>query len=313
MIELLLAEGMVDINEAISHVAQQIPAGARIGSGIFSWPLFSNHILMQILAAALLVWLVPRALRMRAGEDEVGRLVPRGLGNVVESLCEAIRKHVAEPNLGAYTPVFLPYLWSAFFFILTCNLLGMLPLGAIATLLFGPGVGHYVGGNANGNIYVTGMLAVLTLILMVYNGLRYHGLAYVKHFFMGPPYMAWFIALLEMAGLLFKTLALAMRLFANMIAGHMVLAALLGFVGWAARASVLGGAGVGLAVVLGSIALNFLELLVAFVQAFIFTLLTAVFIGMSVNIHHGEHEHEHGGREGHAAGAPAAAGAQAAH
>ncbi len=303
MIASLLAEGMVDINAAMSHVAQHIPPGAQIGEGIFSWPLFSNHILMQIIAAALLVAFVPRALRARAGSDEVGRLVPRGVGNAIESLCDAIRVHVAEPNLGSYSKMFLPYLWSAFFFILTCNLLGMLPLSALYTLLSGGDAhtSHYFGGNPNGNIYVTATLAVLTLILMVFNGLRYHGMDYVKHFFMGPPFMAWFIAILEAGGLLFKTMALAVRLFANMIAGHIVLAALLGFVGWAAKASALGGVGVGAVVVLGSIALNFLELLVAFLQAFIFTLLTAVFIGMSVNIHHDHHE-EHEESAGHAAG-----------
>lgn len=300
----LLAEGMVDINKAMSHVAQHIVPGAQVGEGVLSFPVMSNHILMQLVGAALLVWLLPRAVRMRAGADEIGRLVPRGIGNAVEALCEAIRKHVAEPNLGSYTAMFLPYLWSVFFFILTFNLLGMLPISAVATLLVGEHNAHYFGGNPNGNIYVTGILAIMTLTLMVYNGVRYHGADYFKHFFMGPPFMAWFIAILEMMGLLFKTMALAVRLFANMIAGHIVLAALLGFVGWAASLGTAAAVGVAIPVVFGSIALNFLELLVAFLQAFIFTLLTAVFIGMSVNIHHDEHEHEHEHDAAHA-GAPA--------
>ncbi len=293
-----LGEGVLDFNEVLSHVAQHILPGARVGEGLFSFPLISNHIIMQVVAAALIVWLIPRAVRMRAGSDEIGRLVPRGVGNAIESLCDAIRVHVAEPNLGSYTSRYLPYLWSTFFFILTCNVLGMLPLTALSDLILGHAAQHQLGGTSTGNIYVTGALAILTLILMVASGLRFHGLAYVKHFFMGPVYMAWFIAILEMAGLLFKTMALAVRLFANMIAGHIVLAALLGFVGVVGKVSGAGGFVVAIIVIVASVALNFLELLVAFLQAFIFTLLTAVFIGMSVNIHHDHEEHgQHGDHE----------------
>ncbi len=305
---LTLAEGVIDVNKAISHVAQHIPEGAQIGSGIFSFPLFSNMILMQVVVAALLVWLIPRAVRARAGGDDIGRLVPRGIGNAIEAMCEAIRKHVAEPNLGPYTNVFLPYLWTAFFFILTCNLLGMLPINAIATLLLGEHTGHYFGGNGNGSIFVTATLALLTLGLMIVNGLRYHGMNYVKHFFMGPPFLAWFIAILEILGLFFKAMALAVRLMANMIAGHIVLAALLGFVGAVGKITVAGSFVVAALVIGASVAISFLELLVAFLQAFIFTLLTAVFIGMSVNIHH-DHEHEEGHHDVHDAGHAAAAAA----
>lgn len=300
---LLLAEGVLKVGEIMSHVAQHIPAGWRLNpdGGILSFPLMSNHIRMQLIGAALIVWLLPLAVRMRAGTDESGRLVPRGFGNAIEALCEAIRKHVAEPNLGKYSDQFLPYLLTAFFFILTCNLMAMLPITAIATLVTDKHMAHYVGGNPFGNIYVTGTMAILTLILMVFNGLRYHGGDYVKHFFMGPPYLAWFIAILEAFGLLFKTLALAVRLFANMIAGHIVLAALLGFVGAVAQYGALAQAGVAVPVILASIVLNFLELLVCFVQPFIFILLTAVFVGMSVNIHHDEHDHAHDehGHEAH--------------
>ncbi len=301
-----LGEGVIKIDEVLSHVAQHILPGAQVGEGLLSFPLVSNHIIMQVVAAALIVWLIPRAVRMRAGSDEIGRLVPRGIGNAVETLCDAIRVHVAEPNLGSYTARFLPYIWTTFFYILTCNILGMLPLTALADLIFGRFHQHQVGGTSTGNIYVTAALAILTLVLMVYNGLRFHGMAYVKHFFMGPVYMAWFIAILEIAGLLFKTMALSVRLFANMIAGHIVLAALLGFVGAVGKVSGAGGLAVAVVVILASVAINFLELLVAFLQAFIFTLLTAVFIGMSVNIHHDHEEHEHSSDgQGHGATASA--------
>ncbi len=257
--------------------------------------ILSNHIIMQIIAGLLLLVVIPLALRRRAGDDEIGRLVPRGLGNAIEGLCAALRTHVCEPVLGQYTDRFCPYIWSAFFFILTCNLLGIIPLGAWTPFW---GHGHYLGGTATGNIWVTGTLAVCTLFMIVYSGLKTHGMAYVKHFFMGPPGLNVFIAFLEVVGLVAKTFALAVRLFANMIAGHILLAVLLSFIGMAAQALGNGPALlISIPIVLGSVAINLLEIFVAFLQAFIFTFLSAVFIGMAVNIHH-DHEEHH---EAHAA------------
>lgn len=140
MTGLLLAAG-----SPLDHVVQH-PI-VEVGTGISKVTLLSNHIIMQIIAAALLVWLVPKALRMRAGTDSIGRLVPRSFGNALEGLCEALRTHVARPALGPYTDQFMPYIWSAFFFILTCNVLGIIPLGAWTPFLGG---GHVLGGNING-------------------------------------------------------------------------------------------------------------------------------------------------------------------
>jgi F-type H+-transporting ATPase subunit a len=109
---------------------------------------------------------------------------------------------------------------------------------------------------------------------------------------MGPFPISILIALLEMIGILAKCFALTMRLFANMVAGHVLLAVLLSFIGAAAAAlGTVGGLLISIPVVLGSIAINMLELFVAFLQAFIFTFLTTMFVGQSVNIHHG---HDHG-------------------
>ncbi|MBI5866036.1 MAG: F0F1 ATP synthase subunit A [Planctomycetes bacterium] len=261
MLGLLLGSGA----DPLDHVIQHTTLDLNPGGGLWSFPVLSNHIVMQVLAALLLIIVIPIAVRQRAGKDEVGRLVPRGFGNAIEGICVALRNQIFQPNLGKYTDLFSPYLWSVFFFILVSNALGLIPLGDWFSFV----PGHLVGGTSTGNIYVTGTLAVATLLMVVINGLRFHGGAYVAHFFMGPPYLAWFIAILEIAGLGFKTMALCVRLCANMLAGHMILA------------------------VLGCIAFNFLEILVAFLHAFIFTTLTAVFIGQAVNIHHDHHE-EHG-------------------
>lgn len=285
----------------LNHVVQH-PI-FQVGEGVFgTFTLLSNHIIMQIIAALIVCLIIPRALRKRAGQDEIGRLVPTGFGNAIEGLCALLRKHVAEPVLGAHTDRFIPYIWSVFFFVLTCNLLGLIPL-ADWTKPF-PGAGHVLGGTSTGNLWVTATLAVCTLVMIVGNGLRMNGVAYLKHFFMGPFPISLLIAVLEVIGLFAKTFALAMRLFANMVAGHVLLAVLLSFIGMAAAAL---GTGLALAisvpVVLGSVAINFLELFVAFLQAFIFTFLTTMFIGQAVNIHSGhEHDDSHGEHEAARAG-----------
>ncbi|MBN2445090.1 MAG: F0F1 ATP synthase subunit A [Phycisphaerae bacterium] len=278
------------LTHVVQHPVVQIPLG---GPGPFfeTFTLLSNHIIMQIIAAVLLIWLIPKAVKMRRGTDDVNKLVPRGFGNLIEGLCDALRTHVAQPALGKYTDQFVPYVWSAFFFVLTCNLVGLIPL-ADWTKSFVPH--HALGGTSTGNVWVTGTLAVCTLFMIIYNGLRLHGVAYVKHFFIGPPGLNVFIAFLEVVGLAAKTFALAVRLFANMLAGHILLAVLAGFVMMTAAAyGTLPALALAIPVILGSVAINFLELFVAFLQAFIFTFLTATFIGMAINIHHDEHDEEH--------------------
>ena len=258
--------------------------------------LLSNQIIMQIIAAALLIFFLPRFVKQRAGTDDVGRLVPRGWGNAIEGLCEALRVHVAQPTLGPYTERFIPYIWSVFYFILVSNLLGLIPISNWTSFPV-LGNGHVWGGTSTGNIAVTATLAICTLGMIVVNGLRLHGMNYVKHFFMGPPLLNAFIALLEVIGLVAKTFALAMRLFANMVAGHILLAVLIGFISMAyAGLSFFWAGMLSIPIVIGAVAINFLELFVAFLQAFIFTFLTAMFLGQAVNIHH-EHHEEHGAVE----------------
>jgi F-type H+-transporting ATPase subunit a len=128
--------------------------------------------------------------------------------------------------------------------------------------------------------------------MIVFNGLRYNGIAYIAHFFQGPIYISPLIAVLEMIGLLAKTFALAVRLFANMVAGHILLAVLISFIGMAFVSGPAMGFMVAIPVVLAGVAFNLLELFVAFLQAFIFTFLTAVFVGQAVVIHHDEHHAE---------------------
>jgi len=254
--------------------------------------ILSDHIVMLILAGALLILLGPRLVRKRRGTDEIGSLVPRGWANGLEAVCNYLRKEVAEPALQQHTDRFIKYIWSVFFFVLTVNLLGLLPLGALTPLV----LHRHIGGTATGNIFVTASLAVLTMIMMVVNGLRYGGKAYLAHFCPGPIALAPLLIPVEIIGLIAKIFALAVRLFANMIAGHILLAVLLSFILMAGTAlGTWGGIAVAIPVILASVAIYMLEIFVAFLQAFIFTFLTTLFIGMSVNVHHDEH-----GEEAHA-------------
>jgi F-type H+-transporting ATPase subunit a len=282
----LLASG----SDPLSHVVQHTPAWGTLDFQGMHLTWMSNHIFMQIVAAVLLLLFIPLAVRRRRGSDAIGRLVPAGIGNAVEAVCVGLRKNVFEPNLGKYTDIFTPYLWSLFFFILLSNALGMIPLSD----WFYWEKNHLIGGTSTGNVFVTATLAIATLILMVGAGLKYHGMDYVKHFFMGPPYIAWFIAILEVFGLAFKTLALCVRLFANMLAGHIIIAVLLSFIPAVMNTMPMWGtAGVTVAVIAGAVAFNLLEIIIVVpLHAFIFTTLTAVFIGLAVNIHHDEHHED---------------------
>jgi F-type H+-transporting ATPase subunit a len=266
----------------------------------------SDQIIMQIVAAILTILVMMIALRYPRQGDETKRLTPRGLGKFIEWICDdLIRKQIAMPALGPYTDYFVPYLWTVAFFVWFSNMLGLVPLEPLTRYFFLKDShlthGHGVGGTSTGNVWVTGTLAVCTLFIIVVGGLRIQGMHFVKHFFQGPFPISILIAFLEVVGLIAKTFALTMRLFANMVAGHVLLAVLLSFIFLSAQALGSGaGYGIGIMVLISSVAINLLELFVAGLQAFIFTFLTAMFIGQAVNIEHDdEHEDVGQGHEDH--------------
>lgn len=261
--------------------------------------LLSNHIVMMIVAGLLLMALLPLLVRRREGDDPIGRLVPAGFANFLELVCNYLREEVARPALHQHTDRFIKFIWSVFFFILTLNLLGLLPIPALAGLARTP-----LGGTATGNVWVTGTMALVTMGMMVVNGLRLGGRQYLAHFSPGPIWLSPLLVLVEIIGLLARVFALAIRLFANMIAGHILLAVLLGFILSAGTSmGAAGGLAVAVPVILASVAIMMLELFVAFLQAFIFTFLTALFLGASVNVHHAA---DHNDKEAHAHDAHAA-------
>jgi F-type H+-transporting ATPase subunit a len=249
--------------------------------------VFSDQIAMLALAGLLLIALVPMMVKRRLSKAGVDAMVPTGAANGLEAVCDYLRREVAQPVLFEHTDRFIKYIWSVFFFVLTVNVLGLLPIPVVSKLF-----GTHLGGTATGNIWTTATLALVTMIMMVFNGLRLGGKSYLAHFCPGPLWLAPLLVPVEIIGLIAKIFALAVRLFANMIAGHILLAVLLSFILAAGTISTGLGLGVGALVVAGSVAINFLELFVAFLQAFIFTFLTTLFIGMSVVFHHDDHHAE---------------------
>jgi F-type H+-transporting ATPase subunit a len=269
----------------LEHVVDH-PIVARNG-----WYLLTNHMMMLLLAAALMLIIFPLITRRyRSGE-----LVPTGTRNFFEAILLYVRNDVAKPVLGDDTDRFMPFLWTMFFFILFNNLLGLLPLEPITgPVAHGAGLHHGIYGTATANIWVTGTLAFISWVVIQVSGIRANGFGnYVRHFLGGAPwYMAPIMIPVEILGMIVKPCALAIRLFANMTAGHILVAVIIGFVAQAAAAGVGVMLGIGVASVLGATAIMVLETFVAFLQAYIFTFLTALFIGQLV-----VHEHEEG--EGH--------------
>ena len=237
----------------------------------------TKHVVFMILAAFLVFVTLWYGGRQVAKRHREGR-GPRGFGAAVEALVLFVRNDVAMANIGHGGEKFSPYILTLFFFILYCNLLGLLPWGAAAT----------------GNLAVTGALALTAFLTIEISGFVALGpKGYLKTIVMVPPgmtgvgavIMAAIMTPVELVGKIVKPFALTLRLFANMTAGHFVILVLLGliFVFGAAPPVIRYGVAVG-AVAL-TLFMMMLELLVAFLQAYIFALLTSVFIGLM------RHEH----------------------
>ena len=226
----------------------------------------TKHLVFMLLAAVIVGLTFVLSARAVARAQAQGRPA-KGFAGTMEAIALYIRQEVVLPNVGHHGEGFVPYLLTLFFFILVMNLLGLLPWGSTAT----------------GNIAVTGALALMAFITIEVAGMRALGLkGYLNTIFYLPPglpgplkpIMLVIMTPVEIIGKLSKPFALAVRLFANMTAGHVLVLALIGLT--FLFQSYLVGAG---ASVLAT-AIMLLELFVAFLQAFVFTLLTSVFIGL---------------------------------
>jgi F-type H+-transporting ATPase subunit a len=307
--------------------------------------IITNQMLMAVVAALLMILLFPTLFRKATAE------APTGACNFFETILSYLREEVFRPALKDKTDRFVPFLWTLFFFILFCNLLGQIPIGEVATLITGKA--SHLGGTATGNINATGGLALCTLLMIHFSGMvqvareliagthghhehaeqprgkgdpvsvdsphiesgkhpvgRTHGMNPLAAIVLAPPLYLWNFAphpfkpqhgqnpllwlidvpmwagllVLELIGALIKPFALMIRLFANMIAGHLVLAVLIGFI--AAAPTIGSQIGISLPVIPLVLLIRLLELFVAFLQAYIFTFLTTLFIAAAVAPEH---------------------------
>lgn len=266
------------------------------------WWLWSgnqgNLILSGIILTLGFIWI---ASKIKTGPKEQGAeayITRSSTAHLVEVICVYLREEVARPLLHDRTNKLMPFLWTIFFFILVNNVLGLIPLLDLQHVLF-PSLKAehkaFIGGTATQNIWITGMLAAIAAVVFNVAAISRLGIgAYFKHMTGGAPFPISLIVFpIEFAGqILIKPVALAIRLFANMTAGHVLLATLLMFVGQVWGEGLLLKGPVTIVSVVGAVAIMFLELFVAFLQAFIFMFLVTVFI--SLMDHHDEHGHEHG-------------------
>jgi F-type H+-transporting ATPase subunit a len=238
---------------------------------IFGFQVTKFMVLELVAAVLMLLIFIPLARRAARGDLPKGRLV-----NMFEAMLLFIRDQMVRPAIGSHdADRFLPLIWTLFFFILFCNLLGLMPWA----------------GSPTADLSVTAALATLAFLTTVGSGMRRFG---IVKFWLGlcppmdlPKPMAFIlvpmILIIEIMSLFIKHAILAIRLLANIFAGHLVLAVILFFI--VDTAASLVWYGVMPASIIGVTTLNLLELMFAFIQAYIFAFLTALFIGMAVHKH----------------------------
>lgn len=225
----------------------------------------TKHVLFLLLAAALCIGvMIPAATSNQRQTAHLGHA--KGFAGAIESIVLYIRNEVILPNVGHHGNAYVPFGLTLFFFILFANLLGLIPYGSTAT----------------GNISVTATLALITFVVVEVAGMKAQGAGYIKTIIYWPSDqplamklpMTLIMTPVEIIGKFTKPFALAIRLFANMTAGHVVLLALISLVFTFGSWLILP------APLLMGVAISMLEIFVAFLQAFIFTLLASVFIGL---------------------------------
>lgn len=234
----------------------------------------TRNVVQMILALAILVWIMLSvAKKYKKGQGVTS--APKGMQNMMEPVITFIRDEVAKPNLGHKYEKYFPYLLTVFFFILINNILGLIPGTA----------------NVTGNIAFTVVLGVISFLVITFSGNKH----YWGHIVNPPvPFGIKFIMVpVEILGIFTKPFALIIRLFANMLAGHIIIICLISLIFIFANIST--GIGWGFSPVSIAFAsfIYLIEVLVAFIQAFIFTNLTAVFIGQAIEETHGHDDHAH--------------------
>jgi len=260
------AEGHEGPSEILMHHVTDRPIGPAFAVGPFHFQP-TRHLAFFVLASAVVLIIIRLAIRSYREN------IPSGIGAAVETLVIYVRDEIAEKNIGHDGAKYVPLLLSFFFFILFAALIGLLPFSATST----------------GNLSVTLGLAVVAFLAMQLAGISKFGLVHHYTNMIPPGLPAWLLPIIipvEILGMFSKPFALMIRLFANMLAGHMVITTLLLLIPLMSAIGLVFGIPMIPISLLLALFIMTLEILVAFIQAYVFTLLTSIFIGMSAHPAH---------------------------
>jgi F-type H+-transporting ATPase subunit a len=260
----------------------------------------TKHVFMLWFVAALVFLIVTLTVRRYLNQEQ---LIPSGFMNGLEAVVEFVRDDIAAPNVGRkWVMTWTPLILTFFFFILSSNAIGLIPLfdtlAVLDRLVLHTSNGSFVnrlihgGTTATANYNVTAALATITFIAIIIAGSKAHG--FVKHWKNIAPHglhpLIYVILIpIEVIGMFVRPFALTMRLAANMTGGHIAILAILSFVFLFTEmfGRAIAGIGVGMLVSVPlAVGISGLEIIVVLVQAYVFTLLSAVFIGMAIHVHH---------------------------
>lgn len=251
-----------------------VDENGKLDSSVTVYDLsLTRNVVQMLIATLFFIWVMLRIAKRYKGGVGV-KTAPKGLQSLMEPIITFVRDEVAKPNLGHKYDKYLPYLLTVFFFILINNIFGLIPGSA----------------NVTGNIAFTLILGVISFVVILFSSNKH----YWGHIF-NPPGVPFFVKLIlvpvEFLSVFIKPFALIIRLFANMVAGHIIIICLISLIFIFGELSSAAGWGASPLAVGFTIFIYFIEILVAFIQAFIFAMLTAVFIGQAFEGSHDDVDH----------------------
>ncbi len=265
----------LDRNKYAAGKIVPVDANGQIDETVSMYDIsLTRNVVQMLLALTLLVIILIRVAK-KYGTGQGITSAPKGMQNTMETIVNFVNDEVAKPNLGAKSKKYLPYLLTVFLFILINNIIGLIPGTA----------------NVTGNIAFTFVLSIISFVVILFSSNKH----YWMHIINPPGVPGWVKVILvpvEILGIFTKPFALMIRLFANMVAGHILIICLISLIFIMAALNQYVGWGFSPFSIAFTIFIYFIEVLVAFLQAFIFTILTAVFIGQAFEGGHDDHAHE---------------------
>lgn len=275
----MVAAGEVNLEKDGLHAGKIIPvtADGKWDRSVKVYDISLTRNVVQMLIGLFILCWIMLVIAKRYKRGEGVNTAPKGVQNLVEPIITFVRDEVAKPNLGKKYEQYLPYILTVFFFILINNIFGLIPGSA----------------NVTGNIAFTIVLGLISFVVILFSSNKH----YWGHI-INPPGIPLGVKLIlvpvEILSVFIKPFALIIRLFANMVAGHIIIICLISLIFIFAGLNVYAGWGTSVFSIAFTIFIYFIEILVAFIQAFIFSMLTAVFVGQAFDTgHHGGNAHEH--------------------